>query len=177
MDYKYIEQLLDRYWACETSQEEEDILHAFFSQAEIPAHLARYRSLFQYEKQAAAVQPSAGFTARLLQAVQADEAPHVKARPLSISRRLRPLFRAAASVAIVLLVGGAANHAINREKAPAGWDYNAAGYTDTYNNPETALDESLEALKMVQDGLKTANAESDTCGVNAAEHPKQTVKE
>ena len=39
MDYKYIEQLLERYWAAETSLEEEDILRAFFSQKEIPAEL------------------------------------------------------------------------------------------------------------------------------------------
>ena len=30
MDYKYIEQLIERYWECETSQQEEDILRAFF---------------------------------------------------------------------------------------------------------------------------------------------------
>ena len=38
----------------------------------------------------------------------------------------------------------------------------APGYTDTYQSPETALDESLEALKMVQDGLKTAAIEADS---------------
>ena len=32
MDYKYIEQLLERYWACETTLEEEQILRAFFLQ-------------------------------------------------------------------------------------------------------------------------------------------------
>ena len=31
MDYKYIEQLLERYWQCETSVEEESELRAFFS--------------------------------------------------------------------------------------------------------------------------------------------------
>ena len=31
MDYKYINQLLDRYWKCETSLEEEEILRTFFS--------------------------------------------------------------------------------------------------------------------------------------------------
>ena len=37
MDYKYIEQLLERYWKCETSLEEEQILRTFFRQEEIPA--------------------------------------------------------------------------------------------------------------------------------------------
>jgi hypothetical protein len=32
MDYKYIEQLMERYWNAETSMEEESILRSFFSQ-------------------------------------------------------------------------------------------------------------------------------------------------
>ena len=49
MDYKYINQLLDRYWKCETSLEEEEILRTFFSQDELPAELKPYKSLFSYE--------------------------------------------------------------------------------------------------------------------------------
>ena len=48
MDYKYIEQLLERYWNCETSLEEEDILRTFFSQKDIPAELLPYQALFAY---------------------------------------------------------------------------------------------------------------------------------
>ena len=46
MDYKYIEQLLERYFAAETSLEEESILRTFFHQEEIPAHLYQWRALF-----------------------------------------------------------------------------------------------------------------------------------
>lgn len=42
MDYKYIEQLLERYWECETSEAEESILRTFFSQKDIPAELKRF---------------------------------------------------------------------------------------------------------------------------------------
>jgi hypothetical protein len=34
MDYKYIEQLLDRYFEAETPLKEEEILKAFFEQSE-----------------------------------------------------------------------------------------------------------------------------------------------
>ena len=50
MDYKYIEQLLERYWRCETSLQEEEILRMFFSQEDIPVALVPYRSLFVYEQ-------------------------------------------------------------------------------------------------------------------------------
>ena len=48
MDYKYITQLLERYWECRTSLEEENILKAFFSQKDVPAELLRYKALFDY---------------------------------------------------------------------------------------------------------------------------------
>ena len=44
MDYKYIKQLLEHYWVCETSLEEEEILRTFFSQKELPAELEKYRA-------------------------------------------------------------------------------------------------------------------------------------
>ena len=46
MDYKYINQLLDRYWKAETSLEEEEILRAFFSQDELPDELTKYQAIF-----------------------------------------------------------------------------------------------------------------------------------
>ena len=53
MDYKYIEQLLERYWKCESTLEEERILRNFFSQSDVPEHLEKYRALFEYEQKAA----------------------------------------------------------------------------------------------------------------------------
>ena len=50
MDYKDIEQLLERYWQCETSVEEESVLRDFFSREEVPAHLLRYKNLFVYQQ-------------------------------------------------------------------------------------------------------------------------------
>lgn len=161
MDYKYIEQLLERYWACESSEAEERILREFFAQETVPAHLLRYRALFDYERREALPRLSRDFDERVCTLVEA-EGPAVKARPLTAARRLRPLFRAAASVAIVLLLGDAAQRSFERGEAPEGWDYNSAAYTDSYENPQTALDESMEALRRVQDGLKTAAATDST---------------
>ena len=49
MDYKYIEQLLERYFNAETSLEEESILRTFFSQTDIPAEMQQWRALFTVE--------------------------------------------------------------------------------------------------------------------------------
>jgi hypothetical protein len=42
MDYKYINQLLERYWQCETTLQQEAMLRAFFSQDDVPAELQQY---------------------------------------------------------------------------------------------------------------------------------------
>ena len=116
MDYKYIEQLLDRYWECHTTAEEEQILHSFFSQAELPAHLARFAPLFDYCRQEQKVGLSSDFDARFADLLNAEdserEAHRTHARPLTLSRRLTPLFKAAAVVALLFMVGTATERAI-----------------------------------------------------------------
>lgn len=114
MDYKYIEQLLERYWQCETTLEEENILRTFFSQKEVPVALLPYQSLFVYEQTARTEAPLGDeFDQRVLAQVS-EEAP-VKARPLTLRRRLMPLFKAAAIVAIILTLGNAIQVAFNTE--------------------------------------------------------------
>ncbi len=170
MDYKYIEQLLDRYWNCETTLQEEDILKAFFSQEDVPAHLARYKSLFAYEQTQAQLSLGSDFDDKLLAAVAAESGEHqatngankdvktVKAAHISLFNRLRPLYRAAAAVAIVTLLGTAAQHSFtSSDKNAAGsWDYDQSAYKDSYQDPQKAYEASMETLRMFKEGAQTA---------------------
>ena len=70
MDYKDIEQLLERYWQCETSVEEESVLRDFFSKEEVPAHLLRYKNLFVYQQVQQEVGLGEDFDARILAQVE-----------------------------------------------------------------------------------------------------------
>ena len=96
MDCKYIEQLLERYWQCETSLEEEAQLRAFFNGSDVPEHLLRYKDLFVYQQLQQEVGLGADFDARVLAEV---ETPVVKAKRLTLTARFVPLFKAAAVVA------------------------------------------------------------------------------
>lgn len=107
MDYKYIEQLLERYWQCETSLEEESQLREFFSKGEVPAHLLRYRNLFVYQQVQQRVGLDDDFDARMLVRV---EVPVVKAKRLTVAGRFIPLFKAAAVIALILTLGNVAQH-------------------------------------------------------------------
>ena len=106
MDYKYINQLLNKYWEGATTLEEENILRSFFSQKDVPGSLIQFRALFVYEQEDKE-QNVLGeqFDAQLL-AMVGEDAP-VKAQKITLTRRLMPLFKAAAMVAIVLTLGNA----------------------------------------------------------------------
>lgn len=149
MDYKYIEQLLERYWQCQTSLEEEAILRAFFSQAEVPANLRPYKELFAGEKLLQDARLDDAFSARVLSMIEENEP--VKARRITWSRRLMPLYKAAASVAIILTLGNTAQHSFRGQST--GSDYNYENYQESYNDPAMAYDQVSDALQMVSQGL------------------------
>ena len=112
MDYKYIEQLMERYWRCETSLQEEEILRLFFSQGEVPANLQPYKDLFVYEQeQKAADILGDDFDQKILEKVNEDQP--VKARVITMRQRLMPLFKAAAVVAILLTLQNALQETLN----------------------------------------------------------------
>lgn len=111
MDYKYIDQLLERYWKCETSLEEEDILRTFFSQEVIPAQLEKYKTLFAYEQETAKNDVlSEDFDRKMMAMIAStdEEKEAVSTKAISLTDRLKPLFKAAAIVAIFLTLGNAA---------------------------------------------------------------------
>ena len=103
MDYKYIEQLLERYWACETSLQEEQILRTFFQQQEVPAHLMAYKSIFDVQQEQAEATLGEDFDAKMMELIseQDEVLPRegvVKALPFgggwpSVSEVWRGLFR------------------------------------------------------------------------------------
>ena len=48
MDSSHIEQLLEKYWKCESSLEEEQELRDFFKEAVVPESLRETAELFRY---------------------------------------------------------------------------------------------------------------------------------
>ena len=149
MDYKYIEQLLERYWQCETSLQEESILRSFFSQEEVPAELQQYKALFTYEIQK---EDTLGddFDMRILEQI-GEETP--KAKTITLTGRLMPLFKAAAIVAIILTLGNAAQ---------APWNYGWEDPKDAYAKFHQQNIDSVNSLgtiqaEMVSDSAKVAS--------------------
>lgn len=162
MDYKYIEQLMERYWAAETTLEEESILRTFFSQKTIPAEMEHLRPLFADDVVGASLNDD--FDARILQTIGADagqsHAPEqvVTARKVSFARSLKPLFKAAAVVAIILTLGGALQ---------APWD-------STWNTPDDyAAVQQIDTINVIPvQAENISTITSDSTGVMQADKSK-----
>ncbi len=116
MDYKYIEQLVDRYFEGETTLEEEQILRKFFNQNQLPEHLRQWQPLFQAEQQLAQAHLDESFQERIM-ALTGEY--HVKAQPISIHVRLRPLYRVAAFMAFCVITGTAVEYSTRSTNAEA----------------------------------------------------------
>jgi len=124
MDYKYIEQLLENYFACTTTLQEEQILRSFFSQEDVPGHLVQYAELFQYATAAKEDTLGEDFDQRMMALIEATEEKATmteekpKARIVKMTtRHFAPFFKAAAVVAMALTIGRAAEHAIGEQEA------------------------------------------------------------
>ena len=161
MDYKYIEQLLDRYFSAETTLEEENILRTFFSQENIPAEMEQWRALFTADAEETL---GDDFDARMLEMIgeqaDSDRVPVVKAREITLTRRFMPLFKAAAAIAIFLTIGGALQ---------APWD-NSWNKPDDYAAIQQQMD-SMATVSPVQ-AENTSDWTADSTKVMLPDRPK-----
>lgn len=153
MDYKYIEQLLERYFQCETTLKEEEILHTFFSQEEVPERLEKYQTLFRC--MAHKEEPLGDdFDQRMLAMI--DQEQPVKARVLTMTQRLMPLFKAAAAVAIILTLGNAAQAPWDR-----GWDDPREEYAKFHQQSDSvSIVGPVQAENTLEDSAKAAVPEA-----------------
>lgn len=156
MDYKNIKQLLERYWQCETSLEEENQLRDFFTNGEVPSEFMPYKDLFVYQKEQQLEGLGVDFDVRILKKV---ETPVVKAKRLSLVSRFKPLFRAAAVVVGFLMLGNFAQRSLFHNDA---LDYNYNNYRDTYDDPNVAYKKVSSALLILSDEISKSNNQNST---------------
>lgn len=156
MDYRYINQLLDRYWRCETSIEEEDILRAFFSQENIPDSLKRYKAIFCYEAEESQMDVlGEDFDQKLFAKIEGKKC--VKARVIPMTQRLKPLFKAAAMVAILLTLGNAIQVPFTRHNENPISNYDGYYKPELDKGTSIALGDS-SIIDTLQQSLVTPNA-------------------
>jgi len=133
MNNKRIEELLEKYWLCETTIPEEEELRSYFHQPDIPEHLLKYKALFTYRQEEAEVALDDNFDERILKMISPKKKEPVR-------RIIRPYLRVAASIIVVLGFVFSA-WLYNQQTNP--WKQ------DTYETPEQALAEVQRILTEV----------------------------
>lgn len=163
MDYKYIEQLLERYWNCQTTLEEERILRSFFSQEDVPAQLLQYKDLFDCEKEIAEDKLGEDFDAKMMQMIEQPKT--VRLGKLTFKQRIMPLVKAAAVVAVIVTIGNMLEEAISENPG-------ATQMADTYVKTE-----DVNAAFSVEDTKQTASVDSTAMQQAASITVKDTHNE
>jgi len=172
MDYKYIEQLIERYFKCETTVEEEHILREFYAQSEVPAHLQKWQPLFKAQHDLSATRLSDDFDQRILAMTEQAAASepvekHVQARTITMAQRLVPLYKAAAIVAFAIVIGTAVEHATESQDDIYS-EQIASGSQDELDEDETTTIDikSAEAAGDLIDSVLTPNATPPTTPIS-----------
>lgn len=165
MDSKHIEQLLEKYWECETSLEEEKILRDFFNQAEVPDSLKESAVLFRYfEHQRQHKLNDAAF----------DTSLKTKLNPAQ--GKMRSLYMSSLRIAAGISVVVASFWLVRTQLR----DSTPQEVADTYDDPKKAFEETKKALQMISKNFgKAEKAASNINMINEATdklHSKEETK-
>lgn len=153
MDSEHIEKLLERYWNCESTLEEEAQLRAFFARADVPKNLLKYKDLFVYQDVMKETSLGRSFDDKVIASINRKA---VKAQRVTIMTRMMPIFKAAAAVLLILGAGNLVQHSLVN-------DVQNLAVSDTImesiNAPSVALSEehNVDTLLDNQDSLNITN--------------------
>lgn len=168
MDSKKLEELLQKYWDCETSLEEEQQLREYFRSEKVPEQMKEAASLFHYFEQQKNNSVNEQFDKTLL-----GQLKKPKARPTGASGRgkvtnlVQTSLRIAAGVAVLVVAVFFVRQEIRKTDAVA--------MEDTYDDPQKALEETKKALMMISKGFGRAEQQAKKINLlNEAQEKVQT---
>ena len=144
MDSKKIEELLQKYWDCETSLEEEQQLHAYFRQENVPDQWKETATLFHYFEQ----QKNKGVNPQFDKAILAN----LKKPAGRVTNLVQTSLKIAAGVAVLIAAVFFVRQEIQKSDPLA--------MEDTFDNPEQALEETKKALLMISKGFGSAEKQA-----------------
>lgn len=146
MDSSNIDELLNRYWNCETSLEEEEQLRRYFTGGQVPDHLKETAVLFRYfEEGKKKSLPDPAFEHEIA----------VKLSPPKRTKTVRLLYntmRIAAGVSVLMLAVWFVRKEV-RTTTPQE-------VVDTYNDPQLAFEETKKALMMISKSFGQAETQA-----------------
>ena len=137
MDSKKIEELLQKYWDCETSLEEEQQLREYFRDANVSEQTKEAATLFHYFEQQKNKSVNEQFDKTVLRQLKKPEG--------KVTNLIQISLLIAAGVAVVVAAVFFVRQEIRKTEAVA--------MEDTYDDPKKALEETKKALMMISKGF------------------------
>jgi predicted DNA-binding protein YlxM (UPF0122 family) len=158
MTIEQIKQLLEKYWAGDTSLEEEFALKTFFSGDSISDELKKYQPLFLWKTKQLQLKGSPALKAGLK-------------KPVSI--QWYSILKVAASVLLVLALGIGFYTHYQQEKTMDKI------FSETYSDPEDALKETKIVIGKISSALNQAKDEqTESQNIDSLEqNPKDNMEE
>ena len=149
MDSKHLEQLLEKYWNCESSLEEEQELHAYFGGQGVPDSLKETAELFRYFETEKKKSLDGSFDKVVTKEIKQRHSGKIISM-VSWTNMAR--------IAAGLFVVAAATYFIREEVRKAYPEEIVV--TDTYSDPKVAFEETKKALMMISKGFGKAKSEA-----------------
>jgi hypothetical protein len=143
MDSNKIKELLEKYWSCETSLEEEQKLRAYF-QEDVPAEMSDTAELFRYfEQQQKTTLGGTNFDDVVKRKIKA-QSPAGKSAKMYFNYS-----RIAAGIVVVVAAGYFVRQEVRKAYPP--------NVEDTFSDPRVALEETKKALMMISNSFNKAH--------------------
>jgi hypothetical protein len=153
-----IEDLLKKYWACETTLEEEDELRAWFARNEAPEAWRETADLFRYFDDQRKLTTEDPVVMNQL----TSSPPAGKWRSL-----VQMSLKIAAGLAVVITSVYVVREELRKEEDPLALE-------DTYDDPKEAFEETKKALLMISKGF--GRAEQQTKKINLFNEAQDKIK-
>lgn len=159
MDSKKIDELLNRYWECETTLEEEQQLRDYFLGNHLPEHHKEAAALFRYfsESKKKSIQDS-GFETRVLSETKPKRGKAVNLFYNSM--------RIAAGIAVLMVATWFIRTEL-RKSTPQE-------VVDTFDDPQLAFEETKKALRIISQGI--GKAEVHTQKINLFNEAQEEIQ-
>lgn len=146
MDSNRIDELLQKYWSCETSLEEEQELRAYFNGGNIPEQWKETATLFRYfEQNKKKSLNDVSFDGRVMHKIHAPKQGKVM-------KLVYNSMRIAAGVTVLVMAVWFVRKEI-RQTTPQE-------IVDTYDDPQLAFEETKKALLMISKSFGTAEEQA-----------------
>lgn len=147
MDSSELKSLLDKYWNCETTLEEENALRTYFRSGNIPDEWKETAILFRYfEESKKKSLNDISFESEVIQKM------HLPAKQTKVVKLFYNSMRIAAGLLVVIVATWFIKTEV-RKSTPQE-------VVDTYDDPKLAFEETKKALMMISRSFGTAEEQA-----------------